>query len=396
MNPNLANKKFLEPGRVKAVLVLFLTVGMLVFGFVGFVVLKESGPEADKEAPPKAIPSVKVMTAKVADIQLYVTTQGEVKDRLFTELSSQLTGQTTMVSSKLKTGGVFEKGEVLLEIERADYISALARAESTLADAKLALQQEVARAEQALRDWRKLSKGKAPDLVARKPQLASAKAKVTAAEAEVAKATADLTNTSLKAPYLCRVDQSYVDYGAYIRAGMRVVDISSIDTRELRVPVSLNDIAYLDNENLIGSHVDVKANFAGESKQWLGRLIRNEGKVDRNTRTIYLAVEIASSDTQPLAELPPSGLFVEADIKGRIIDQVVEIPRSALSENNTVMVVDSEKRLQILDVTVARTMKDTVLVSQGIPSGSQVVISAIETPVAGMQVDIDSTPKKVN
>jgi len=60
------------------------------------------------------------------------------------------------------------------------------------------------------------------------------------------------------------------------------------------------------------------------------------------------------------------------------------------------MVVDSEKRLQILDVTVARTMKDTVLVSKGIPSGSQVVISAIETPVAGMQVDIDSTPKKVN
>ena len=43
-----------------------------------------------------------------------------------------------------------------------------------------------------------------------------------------------------------------------------------------------------------------------------------------------------------------------------------------------------------------RTMKDTVLVSQGIPSDSQVVISAIETPVVGMQVDVDSTPNKPN
>jgi len=389
-----SNKKLLKPGRVKVFFGIFLAICMLVLGIGGFVFLKESGPEADKEAVAHAIPSVKVITAEFSNKQLYVRTQGEVKDRLSTQISMQVLGQTTMVSPKLKTGGVFEKGEVILEIERANYVSALARAESTLADAQLALEQELARAEQALRDWRKLSQGEAPDLVARKPQLTSARARVTAAEAGVNKATGDLTNTTLKAPYHCRVDQSYVDFGAYINAGMRVVDVSSIDSRELRVPVSLNDVGFLNREQLVGSHVDVKANFAGEKRQWVGKVVRSEGKVDRNTRTMYLAVEVAASETQPLAELPPSGLFVDAEIKGRVMDQVIEIPRSALREDNTIMVVDIENCLQMLDVEVARTMKESVLISKGISEGARIIISAIETPIVGMQVEIDSTPNK--
>ena len=389
-----SNKKLLKPGRVKVFFGIFLAICMLILGIGGFVFLKESGPEADKEAVAHAIPSVKVITAEFSNKQLYVRTQGEVKDRLSTQISMQVLGQTTMVSPKLKTGGVFEKGEVILEIERANYVSALARAESTLADAQLALEQELARAEQALRDWKKLSQGEAPDLVARKPQLASARARVTAAEAGVIKAISDLTNTTLKAPYHCRVDQSYVNFGAYINAGMRVVDVSSIDSRELRVPVSLNDVGFLNREQLVGSHVDVKANFAGEKRQWVGKVVRSEGKVDRNTRTMYLAVEVAASETQLLAELPPSGLFVDAEIKGRVMDQVIEIPRSALREDNTIMVVDIENCLQMLDVEVARTMKESVLISKGISEGARIIISAIETPIVGMQVEIDSTPNK--
>ena len=217
---------------------------------------------------------------------------------------------------------------------------------------------------------------------------------MTAAEAGVNKATGDLTNTTLKAPYHCRVDQSYVDFGAYINAGMRVVDVSSIDSRELRVPVSLNDVGFLNREQLVGSHVDVKANFAGEKRQWVGKVVRSEGKVDRNTRTMYLAVEVAASETQPLAELPPSGLFVDAEIKGRVMDQVIEIPRSALREDNTIMVVDIENCLQMLDVEVARTMKESVLISKGISEGARIIISAIETPIVDMQVEIDSTSNK--
>lgn len=392
MKTNSPNRTNCAPGAVRTGLVLLAILGILALGVIGMGILQKTGPQADKEVPPKAIPTVKTMTAEVGEKQLYVKTQGEVKARMFTQVSSQVMGRTTMVSPKLRAGGTFKKGEVVLEIERTDYVSALARAESSLADVKLALEQEEARAEQAMRDWKKLGKGAAPDLVARKPQIASAKAKVTAAEAEVARATRDLERTTLRAPYHCRVDQSYVDFGAHVGAGMRIADVYSVDVRELRVPVPLSELAYLNDDELIGSHVDVEAELAGETKTWVGKIIRSEGKVDRATMMMYLVVEIAVSRSQRVEDLPPPGLFVHASIKGRTMKQVMEIPRSALRADNSVMVVDKEGRLELLNVSVARTMKDSVLISKGLVAGSEVIISAIETPVSGMKVEIEAKP----
>lgn len=386
----LTNKPYLHRGSARTVLVLIMVVIVLSIGVIGMMVLKKTGPKADREAPAKSIPTVKVITPQLCDIQLYVNTQGEVKARMSTQLSSQVMGRTTMVSPKLKAGGVFEKGEVMLEIERVDFITAVARAESALADARLLLEQEQARAEQALRDWKKLGKGDAPDLVARKPQILSAKAKVRAAEAEVGRCARDLERTTLRAPYHCRVDESYVDYGAHIIAGMRVADVSSMGVRELRVPVPLKEMAYLKDEELIGSAVSVEAEFAGEIKMWRGRVSLSEGKVDRRTMMMHLIVEITGLNDNSATAQPPTGLFAQAVIKGRIMKQVMEIPRSALRDNQTVLTVNEEGQLQVLSVTVARTMKDTVLISRGIPVGSVVITSAIATPVRGMQLEIEA------
>ena len=372
--------------------IIVIILAILLAGFIGMGVLKKLGPKADKEAPPKVIPSVKIITAMVADKQLFVQTQGEVEARMSTHLASEVMGKVTMVSPKLKAGGTFQLNEVMLEIDKADYASALARVESSLADAKLALQQEESRAEQAMRDWRKLGKGNAPDLVARKPQIASAKARVSAAEAEVSKATRDLERTAVRAPYLCRVDKSYTDLGSYIAPGARVADVYSIRVREVRVPVSLDDLAYLQDKELIGSGVHIEADLAGETRQWVGKIIRSEGKVDRSTMMIYFVVEIASSKAQPMHDLPPPGLFINASIKGRVMKQVVEIPRSALRADHSVLTVDEDNRLQIIDVKVVRTMEDKVLISSGILDGTRIIVSAIETPVPNMELNIEATP----
>ena len=85
-------------------------------------------------------------------------------------------GRVLEVSPKFKSGGRFAKGEVMLEIDGSDYVAALAKAESALADAQLSLAREEARAAQARRDWKKLGRGDASDLVLGIPQIASAKA----------------------------------------------------------------------------------------------------------------------------------------------------------------------------------------------------------------------------
>jgi len=378
---------FSLPGAARAALVLVLVAVVLVAGVIGMAVLAMNGPKAEKDAPPKVIPVVNIITAEMSDQPLTVVTQGEVEAKMSTQIASEVMGRAIVVSPKLKAGGSFDRNEIMLEVDRSDYVSALARVESTLADAKLTLEQEQARAEQSMRDWRKLGKGEAPDLVARKPQIASAKARVNAAQADVERSARDLDRTKIRAPYLCKIDRSHIDLGAYITTGARVADIYSIRVREVRVPVPLKDLAYLQKK-LIGSGVKVNAELAGGMQTWSGKIVRNEGKVDRNTRMIYLVVEIAATETQPMADLPPPGLFVSASIQGRTMKNVVKIPRIALRADNTILTVDEKNQLKVISVKVARTMQDSVLISSGIDEGTKIITSAMETPVPGMDLEV--------
>ena len=81
--------------------------------------------------------------------------------------------------------------------------------------------------------------------------------------------------------------------------------------------------------------------------------------------------------------------MVRAEVKGRVINDVVEIPRSALREDHTVLTLTDDEVLKILPVELARTMKTKVLVSSGLADGMRVIVSPIEMPVDGMKLAVE-------
>ena len=369
---------------------LLVIIAVLFVGWFGMGWLKEHGPKASKEAPPVVVPVVRVVVADFQDRQLYVDTQGRVDPRIRTQAAAEVMGRVLTVSPKFKSGGVFTKDEIMLEIDGADYVAALAKAESVLADAKLSLVREEARAEQARRDWAKLGRGEPSDLVLGKPQIFSAKARVKASLAGVEKATRDLDRTKLRAPYDCLVEMTYTDLGSYISPGARLADLYSTNAFEVRVPVTLEEFAYLDQSDhgVIGSDVTVQATIAGKVRKWDGKIVRSEGRVDRSTMTMYQVVEIHPNPEDQSFRLPPSGLFVRARIKGRVMPQVAEVPRAALRQDHTMLVLNTNNQLEISKVEIARTLEKTVLISGGLKPGAQVIVSPIETPVRGMRLKI--------
>ena len=372
--------------QIGVIIKLLLAIVVIVIGGLVMLFLKNNGPEAKKEPATIAVPVVKTIIAKSSNKQLYVNTQGRVDPSRRTQAASDVIGRVVSVSPKFRAGGVFTEGEVLLEMDRADYISALATAESTLADANLALAQEFSRADQALRDWEKLGRGKPSDLVLRKPQIVSAKARIAAAEATIEKAVRDLDRTKLRAPYYCRVEATHTDLGSYITPGARLADLYSADSFEVRVPVTLEEFAYLDTEEIIGADVTMTAVIGNKQRSWEGSVIRNEEVVDRRTMTVYLVIEIKPREDVEDYRLPPSGLFVSAQITGKTIKDVVEIPRSALRLNNTLMVIGADNKLDFVEVQIARKEEKVVLISEGLESGSRVIVSPIEAPIAGMNI----------
>ena len=376
---------------------LVIIVAVLVLGVIGMKWLVTHGPKAEKEPPIPVVPVVRVMTAQFQDRQLYVNTQGRVDPQIRTQAAAEVSGRVLSVSPKFRSGGIFKDGDVMLEIDGADYVVALAKAESALADAKLALDREEARAAQARRDWKKLGRGTPSDLVLGVPQIASAKARVKASEAGVAKAGRDLDRTKLKAPYDCLVEKIYTDLGSFIVPGARLADVSSVDAFEVRVPVTLEEFAYLARNDksgadaTVGDEVSIQSKIGGKLRTWKGKVVRSEGRVDRSTMTMVQVVKVLPNESGGEFRFPPSGLFVRARIKGRVMENVCELPRSALRQDGSLLVFAADSTLGIVKVEVARTLQKQILVSGGISDQAQVIVSPMETPVVGMKLEISNS-----
>ena len=102
-------------------------------------------------------------------------------------------------------------------------------------DALQAEAQELARSEQALIDWQRLS---APDekpsaLALREPQLQAAKARVLSARSTLTKAQLDLERTKIVAPFAGRVLQQLVDLGQVVSNGAQLAEIYATDLVEV-------------------------------------------------------------------------------------------------------------------------------------------------------------------
>jgi RND family efflux transporter MFP subunit len=341
--------------------------------------------------------TVVVEKAVVSEVELKLKSGGEVLPRRRTAVSAEVGGRLSFVHDQFETGETFEgggperRGDLLLQIDRADYEAALAAGEATLADARLMLTMEEARKAQAMRDWLKIGNGEeASELVKRIPQIASAKAKIAAAEAALEKAKRDLNRTEIRVPYDCRLERTYVDVGSTVTPGMPLVDLVSLGAVEVRLPLSLEDYGYLmRKDGGITGEVEAIGRIGGKTVNWNGRIIRSEEMVERTTRSINVVAEFGTDG----GDAPPIGMFVQAFIRGKTLSEVVRVPRSAMIDGDNVLLA-KEGRLDIRPVEVLRTETAEVIVRGGsakgeVPAGAQIVITPPNSPVQNRRIAIE-------
>ena len=114
-------------------------------------------------------------------------------------------------------------------------------------------------------------------------------------------------------------------------------------------------------------------------------MVRLEAEFDERSRMVFGVVRLHLDDDGE-SPLLPVGLFVQAEIHGRRVDQVIRLPRSAMRDDNQVLVVDSDDRLHFRQVSLVRQEHDDILVSKGLKGGELVSISPMQTVVDGMLV----------
>lgn len=382
----------------KFILPLVLIVGS-VFVVIGLVTWQKSQIPDRKADTEKAV-LVDTIEAEVVSLNFTVSSQGTVRPRTETTLVSEVSGKIVSVAPEFVAGGFFHQGEVLLQIDPSDYEAGLKRAEAALASRKAKLADETARSEQALKDWVNMGKqGQPSDLGLRKPQLADAKANVSAAEADVQKARRDLERTRITVPYDGLVRQKAVDIGQYVTPGTRLGVTFAIDTAEVRLPLTNNDLNFLDlpsetdviNKNKSFPPVTLSAESGTGVNEWQARIIRTEGVVDEISRVIYAVAQVVD----PYGVLGKShqrelkiGTFVNAAIEGLPAENVVVLPRYVLRADHTILIANADNELEILPVTVIRAEPKKVYLSGGIQGGTRVVITTLDAPVPGTRLAI--------
>ena len=375
------NKKFLY------------TTSALALGLILAYLLANSAPEREVLASERSLRTVRATTVSAQSEYLQVFSQGSVQPRTQSELIPEVSGRVEWMSPSLVGGGSFLTGDVLLRIDSADYRSALQRAHATRDRAQVEM-------EYSRDELRRLEKLRVKNL-ASQSQLddASRKARIAEAnladsDAALAQAQRDLRRTELIAPFDGLVRSESVDLGQFVARGTSVATIYATDYVEVRLPIAADQLDYLgvdiSHRGTLAAggrpEVTLSAQFGNTRKIWNGELVRMEAEIDERSRMIYGVARVDLSRSADGTSLPV-GLFVHAQIQGQRVENVIRLPRSAMRDNDQILVIDDDNRLRFRRVSVLRLEHDDVLISSGLTGGERVCISAIQTVVDGMHVN---------
>jgi len=400
-----------------AILRFAVPIVIIALAILGANWLLAARPEAARreiEVRPTLVETlIPVSGSQVAEITGYGTVEAH---RVLT-LQSQVGGQVIELNDDLREGGRVTADEPLLRIEPRDYEIAVVQREADVANAAVALQLEEARGLVAEREWEMLGESITVDesgrrLARREPQRIEKEAMLAAARGRLAQAELDLERTTIKAPFNGLVLQDDVEIGQVVGPQNRVATIVGTDRFDVVVSLPMDRLPWLraDPEDLASNSTAIVVQELGDGRNVVreGRVDHIIGEVERSGRLARVRIAVmdplglAASD--PATAIDPAagtdlplllGSYVRVEIAGPTLDDVVELPRAVLRDNETVWVKDATNHLRIQPVEILVGRPRTVLVRSFLGPDEEVVASPLPVAIPGMpleRLDAAGTP----
>lgn len=353
--------------------------------------LGQISPDAIQKKDPMDV-NVQILTP--IDYQIKIKSTGTTTPITKTVLTSEVGGEVIYRSKKFSEGSSVISGEILAKIDDTDLQLQYKNALLQLASAEVQFAVQQAEAEIAQEAWDKVGEGIPQELTTKKPQLKQAKAALEVAKAQVQSAEKKLDKTEITAPYTGRIQNINIDLGSTIIPGQPVGSMYTSNEIEVTLSVKDSDLQFLDipmdgrklNPNQ-KSIVIIKSLYKGEMQEWAGNLERVDGVIDPMTRMIKLIANFKNNFIEETKPILPIGLFVEAEINGKQLEDIFMIPNSALTPNDELLFLNQDDALEIRKVSVLTKMKNHILVKEGMKAGERVVVSKLSIATNGMLVN---------
>ncbi|GAB5453584.1 MAG: efflux RND transporter periplasmic adaptor subunit [Halioglobus sp.] len=315
---------------------------------------------------------VEVLQAKPGPVPISVRSRGIVRPQYSIDLVSEVSGKVIWVDPGFLAGEPVSAGQLLLRIDPIDYEVALSDAQSAVATAELALAEV--------------------KVIVKKAAIEEAEAALTAAKSRLAQAQADLANTEIRAPFNAIVDSKQIDLGQYVQTGMSMMRLLSTDLAEIRLPILGSDVPFInlaaDNDEQRPEAI-LSMELGSEAHTWRADLARLEQRVDEQTRVFYVVAQVREPyNTDLHARALTLGLFVEAQLEGRVIDNAVSVPTTALHNGKFVYVVRDGALLRKQAKLLRRESDSVILDGEGL-AGKAIVLNRLDLMIEGMAVRIN-------
>ncbi|RMG59446.1 MAG: efflux RND transporter periplasmic adaptor subunit [Deltaproteobacteria bacterium] len=374
-------------------------VGLLIVavGVVGTVVLVRSKPKVKRVKGEVLPPLVETIVVHPGRIPLSVTGQGTVRPLHEAKIASQVAGRVVSVSPRFLPGERVKAGEVLLEVDRRDYETALSLAEAKVKDAQAKLDQLLEESKVSREEWEKYftKEGEPPPLVVKKPQVDAARAALEAAIAERERAKLNLERTAVRAPFDGVVMEKAVSPGDYLTPGMVVGRISSAGSVEVEVPLTEEEAGLVPVPGFSApageaGRATVVYSAGGKVSRWDGKVTGVSGGIDEKTRLVPVLVRVEN----PFSRIPPllPGAFVDVIFEGKVESDAVSLPDHVVRWDEKgkpfVWVVGRDMTLEKRPVRVVLFNRGSVTLSGGLKEGERVLSTVLKTAVEGMTVRV--------
>lgn len=378
---------------------ILLPIGILVVCIVVAGILVRSPTEVAESSPEIISVAVRVIEAQLESVQLTVESQGKVQPAQTASISAAVAGPVAWISPVMEAGGYVKMGEPLLRLDSVDFETARERSAAALQQAEAESRFSASELERFLELAEKnLASDSQLQDIRRQAEVNSAR--LVDAQASYRQAKLDLDRTEIKAPFNAIIESRDVELGQYVSRAQSVAVVHGADEVEVRLPLAIRQLGYLDiplgSRGVLSGeqapNVSLLGYYGGEAHNWKGQLVRTEAVIDANSNTVQTIIRVdqpKSADTNNTisSQIPlPIGLFVQADIAGKRVDNLIVLPRSVIRNNNQVLVVDSENKMYYREVEIFRLEESRVLISSGLLPGEFICTSPIQAVVEGMSV----------
>lgn len=361
--------------------IILSVLGLLLL--VGSVFVAKSiiaNKKKPKTVTPKIIKSVVLDTVKNGTVQVFVSANGNLRAKRRVELYSEVSGVFKKGSKLFKQGETFKKGQTLINVDASEYYASVQSSKSNLynsvsavmPDLQLDYPEVYAKWQKYLKDFDiRKSTPSLPELETDRERYFITGKGILSSYYNVKNLEQRLAKYRITAPFNGILTESLVNEGTLIRSGQKLGEFIDPSVYEVEVAISKSFV------HLLKKGKQVELSSLDKKNKFKGIVTRINGSINATTQTVAVFIELSNSVLK-------EGDYLEANVSAEKIENVIEVDRNLLVDNNQIFAV-KDSSLYLVEV-IPVYFSDSKVVLKNVPDKTVILKKALNGAYEGMLV----------